>query len=364
MKVIISDYKEQMESDYSLTIQAMRSAFKEEPQQNMTDTLEKTMENELKIEIIAYGEDEFWERLADADGLITAFIPIDDEFLNKAPKLKYISINAAGFSNIDMEAAVKHGVTVSHIREYCTREVSEHALALLMALNNNLEIYREDIEQLSWNYGCADMRPTLDKLSVVIYGFGKIGRRTALLLKNLGCQVSFVDPYVSQEAADLAMQGAVANYESYGGEKADITITDGSTGIIMKLSHEEVPDSADVIINHMALTESNYHIFDYEFFKKCQRKPIFINVGRGGCVDEVGLKKALDEKLIYGAGLDVLEDENPDLSKCPFLNRSNVLLTPHAAFYSRNSMERLQSISGKNLGYMLAGQNKYVDEIC
>ncbi len=353
MKVLISDYKEQMESDYSLTIQAIKEAL---------GLSLNRFDGGLELETAAYDEDGFWDKLREADGLITAFIPIDDEFLNKAPRLKYISVNAAGYSNIDMQAAKMHKLTVSHIREYCTREVSEHALALLMALNNNLELYREDIEQLNWNYGSADMRPTLDKMSVVIYGFGKIGRSTAALLKKLGCQVSFVDPYVSQEAANLAMQ--INAGEISGTENADRMLEDNSEEIIMKLSHEEVPDRADVIINHMALTESNYHMFDYEFFQKCKKKPIFINVGRGGCVDENGLKKALDEKLIYGAGLDVLEDENPDLSKCLFLNRSNVLLTPHAAFYSQNSMDRLQSISGKNLGYMLAGQNEYVDEIC
>lgn len=317
MKVLVSDFGEQMEADYQLTKEAVWQIF-----------------NEAEIVVEPYGTDVFFAELEKADGLITAFLPIDEAFLEKAPNLKYISINAAGYSNVDLKDTNSRGIKVCHISEYCTREVSEHTLSMAMALNNNLKIYGRDVARGNWNYGNAPMRPTLDSLTVVIFGFGKIGRCTSRLLGGLGCQVCFVDPYVGADAE--------------GARKVEI---------------EQVYELADVIINHMALTDENYHMFDYDFFKSCKKQPIFINVGRGGCVDEDGLLSAISDKLIYAAGLDVLEDENPNMKESPLAGLENVLLTPHAAFYSANSMRRLHEISGGNMGYMLAGEDSKTKEL-
>ncbi|MDY2819259.1 MAG: NAD(P)-dependent oxidoreductase [Hominisplanchenecus sp.] len=100
--------------------------------------------------------------------------------------------------------------------------------------------------------------------------------------------------------------------------------------------------------------------FDQSAFEKMERAPLFINVGRGEAVDEAALVNALDKGLIRGAGLDVLESENPDLEKNPLRNRENVILTPHAAFYSQDSMRALQVISCMNLIYFLKGEYEAV----
>lgn len=236
-----------------------------------------------------------------------------------------------------MDAIKKRGIHLCHIKEYCTREVSEHAIAMLMCLNNNLNAYDQDVKNGHWSYANVVARPTLDYMTSVIFGFGKIGKSTGKLLKALGMKVCFVDPFVSQEAGEK--EGAC------------------------KLELEEVYAKADVIINHMALTKENYHMFGYEFFKKCQNAPIFINVGRGGCVAEDGLYQALKEGYVYAAGLDVLEEENPNLKTNPLVGMEQVIITPHAAFYSKNSIERLHEISGKNMGYLLSGQEDQVEEL-
>lgn len=314
MFVLVSDYEEVMEKDYHLTELAIRQASDMD-------------ESELKIIVEPYGTEQFLSYAREAVGLITAFIPVNRILLDQMPNLKYISINAAGYSNLDLKALQERGIKECHIKEYCTREVSEHALAMLLAINNNLKPYGKDIEKGNWQYSNLPPRPTLDHLKVVIFGFGKIGRCTKNLLKALGVEVCFVDPFVTEEQ--------------------------GYKEGVVKLQLEEVYEYADVIINHMALTEDNYHMFDYEFFQKCSRKPIFINVGRGGCVDEEGLARALKEELLFGAGLDVLEDENPNLKECSLVDMERVILTPHAAFYSTNSLEKLHRISGENMGYML-----------
>ena len=100
-----------------------------------------------------------------------------------------------------------------------------------------------------------------------------------------------------------------------------------------------------------------------EAFNKVERKPIFINVGRGGTVCEKDLTEALDKGIISGAGLDVLEDENPNLMNNNLVGRHNVILTPHSAFYSKESMIKLQSLSAYNLAYTLMGELDKVNKI-
>ena len=132
---------------------------------------------------------------------------------------------------------------------------------------------------------------------------------------------------------------------------------------ISVVTAQEALDRADIITNHMNLTEENYHFFNEEAFSKMKKHPIFINVGRGGSVDEKALVHALDTKQIRAAGLDVLEDENPDLENCSLTGRENVIITPHSAFYSSESIEKLQIISGANMGYYLAGKYNNISEI-
>ena len=107
--------------------------------------------------------------------------------------------------------------------------------------------------------------------------------------------------------------------------------------------------AADVISNHMNQTAENECFFDEDCFRGMQRHPIFLNVSRGASVDEQALVRALDEGWIRAAGLDVLREEKPDLAQCPLLGRENVIVTPHAAFYSARSIEALQRLSCRKL---------------
>lgn len=318
MLVLISDFCEQMEADYALTEQAVHSVCPE-----------------AQIAVEPYGTERFYRALAQADGLITAFLPVDGALLDKAPRLRYISQNAAGYSNLDLAALRDRGVSACHIVEYCTREVAEHALTLMLALNRSLPRYACDIRRGNWNYQNAPAGRTVDHKRLAVFGFGRIGSRTGALAAALGMEVVFVDPFVTEEQG-LARGGK-------------------------KVTKEEALSSADVIVNHMVLTGETYHYFGAEEFAQMARCPIFINVGRGGCVDESALLEALDRRQIAGAGLDVLEAENPDLASCPFVGREDVILTPHSAFYSQDSIRKLHEISGRSMGYFLSGQTDRVE---
>ena len=323
MHVLISDYENALEADYGLTI----------------DAIEKAMGEQVDARIYAYrSEEELKEVLATADGLITGFLEIGEDILSACPNLRCISVSGVGYSNIDVEAAKRHGVTVCHIKEYCTQEVAEHAMSLVMALNRNLLYYQKQLEnQHLWKYDTIEGNMNLSHQTLAIFGFGKIGRRVATIAKAFGMEVLAVDPYAKDEDAK---------------------------GLGVRLvGAEEALSQADVISNHMNLTEENRGFFHRSTFQKMERHPIFINVGRGGSVDEAALAEALDAGWIRGAGIDVLEEESPDLAHCKLLGRDHVILTPHSAFYSKESIAKLQTISGANLGYCLSGHLDCIFEI-
>ncbi len=321
-KIVIADYENALEEDYSITIESIEEALGEP----------------VKSIVYKYKDkDDFISILQDADGLVTGFIEIDDEILKPCKNLKCISVSGVGYSNINLESAKNNNVAVCHIQEYCTQEVAEHAIALMCALNRNLKYYDRQInEKKEWKYYSIDGNPNLSSQTLAIFGFGKIGRRVATIALALGMKVLAVDPY----AASL--------YDVTGVE------------FVQK---DEAFARADVITNHMNLTEENRHFFNKDAFAKMKRRPIFINVGRGGSVDEHALVDALNIGLIRGAGIDVLEKENPDLNRSSLLRRKNVIITPHSAFYSKESIEKLQKISGANLGYFLAGNNEEITEL-
>lgn len=267
---------------------------------------------------------------ADADALLISFAPVDESVLAAAPRLRCIAISATGYGNVDVQAATAHGVAVCPIGEYCTEEVADHTLALLLASLRHLKHYTREIEQEAvWAFDSAVCR-RLRGLTLSVFGFGRIGRAVAKRAQAFGIRVLAVDPYVSEEVfASL-----------------HVTPVDIDTAL----------READIITNHMNQTSGNEDFFNLQAFRKCTRKPLFLNVARGASVNEDDLCTALNEGLLTGAALDVLRDENPDLRISPLVGRENVLLTPHAAFYSQESLADLRQIPCDNLIHFFNGE--------
>lgn len=322
MKVLISDYAESMMPDHALESQTLRDGLGED----------------LEIEVYAYSDDargEFYERLGDADALLTAFVRIDAEALEHAPNLKVISINATGFDNVDLEEATRRGVGVCPVGEYCTWDVSESAIAYMFALNKHFKLYTQQVEgDHRWDYAAAPEYPRLEDQTLGIVGFGKIGKCTARKAKGLVKRILANDPFIDKTL--FAQNGA---------EDAGV---------------DELLESCDIIVNHMNLNETNYLYFDAEKFSKMKKHPIFINLGRGLSIDEEALIAALDSGQLRAFGADVLYDETPDLANHPLVGRDNVIITPHAAFYSSSSMRDLQILSCQNIAHFLNGEKDKV----
>ncbi|MEE0154382.1 MAG: NAD(P)-dependent oxidoreductase [Agathobaculum butyriciproducens] len=314
MKIVIADYPDvlgrKLEKEFAYVREAIPDA---------------------EIEVHPYTDPKaFYRAMEGAAGLLTAFIPLDKAALDRLPDLRAISINATGYNFVDLEETRRRGIPVCAIGEYCTQEVADHTMALLLALDRNLKHYGHDIDcDRRWQYYSAPQPMGLHGRTLGLFGLGKIGRAVARRAQGFGMHVLAFDPYV-----DAAQAAAL-----------DVQL----------VNVENLLAQADVISNHMNLTAENTHYFDYDCFCKMAKHPIFLNVARGGSVVEADLVRALDEGRIRAAGLDVLEAEKPDLVHCALTGRDNVILTPHAAFYSARSIEALQRMSCKNLTDCLTG---------
>ncbi|AYQ26466.1 MULTISPECIES: NAD(P)-dependent oxidoreductase [Enterococcus] len=322
MKIVISDYKDSMMPTHDVELEVLKKGLGED------------------VEIVIYEytdekKEEFYEIIKDADALLTAFIQFNREMFEHAPNIKVISINATGYDNVDLSVAKSRHIGVCPVGEYCTIDVAEYTISLILSLVKNLKIYSYDVEKNhQWRYEVGEENKRIKDLTLGIFGFGKIGKAVAKRAIALGMRVLACDPFVDKEEA----------------VKLDVEIVD----------IEHLLQEAEVITNHMNLNESNYQFFDLDKFSQMTKKPYFINTGRGACVVEEDLSKALALGYIKGAGFDVLKDEHPDLAHHELVNKDNVIITPHAAFYTSSSIAELQRISTQNIVYYLTNQKNKV----
>lgn len=287
-----------------------------------------------EVRIVPYEtQEQLCAALRDADALLTAFVPVTAELLSQCPQLACISVNATGYDTIDLAAASARGVAVCAIREYCTEDVADFTVSLLLALAKKLKGHGYRVErEKQWQYRAVGEVQRLRGKTLTVFGFGRIGQAVAARAKAFGIRILAVDPYLPPAVADA--QG--------------VQLVDAAAAC----------READFISNHMMATAENRHYFGEHFFRALERKPIFLNAARAETVDEAALVRALAEGLVSAAGLDVLENMGLDLATNPLLRRENVIVTPHAAFYTTESLQALQEISCRNLALCMQGKRQ------
>ncbi len=321
MKIVICDQDATMRRGTDYEVARLRAAL---PEAEVVTYVFRTQEELLDV-------------LRDADGCITSFLPMNEAVFLACPRLKIISINASGLNAVDLDAARRYGVTVCALRNYCTDEVAEHTMALMLACVRKLKVHQYRIERDKvWAYKKAAPIRRLSGSTLAIFGFGRIGQAVARRAAAFGLNILAVDPYMPADVITRA-----------GAQPADAA---------------QAAASADLISNHMSVMSGDKPFFDDAFFASCARQPIFLNAARGASVDEAALLRALDAHLLSGAGLDVLTAEQPDLSG-PLFGREDVVITPHAAFYSEQSIRALQDISCDNMIAWLSGRPEDIDYI-
>ena len=266
-----------------------------------------------------------------AVAILTDYVPFDRAMLGRLEGCRIISVAATGWDCVDAAAAAERGIAVASVGEYCTDEVADHTLALLLALERRLRDYDRQVQAgLSWRWNDVQGIERLAGRTLGLVGFGRIGQAVCRRARGFGLAVIACDPRVDGDTV-----------RRHGAEPA---------------SFEDVLARADILSLHSNLDAGSRGLLDRAAFAKLQRRPALINVARGGLVVEADLVAALDAGLLRGAALDVLAEDSPDLGHHPLVGRRDVLLTPHVAFYSESALNDLRRISAVNIRAFLDGR--------
>ncbi len=292
----------------------------------------------VTIEHLVNAEDEarLIDGCRDADAVVADLVPITAEVIAAMPRCRLISVMGTGYSHIDLDAARAHGVSVCAVGDYCTEEVADHVLLLILALCRRLKAYQDLVEKdRLWQWDRFTGLARLQNLTLGIVGFGKIGRAVARRARGFGMTVIAYDEYVASN---------------------DVT----EPGVRM-CEFDELLQDSDVISLNCGLSPDNEHLVNEATLSRMRRKPVLINCARGELVDEAALAAALDSGQVSAAGLDVLHGEPPDLATSKLTGRDNVIITPHVAFYSDASILACRQISARNVRHFLDGRHELVD---
>ena len=268
------------------------------------------------------------ERIGDSDAILINKIIINEEILSKCKNLKYIGVLATGYNVIDIEAVKNHGVTVCNIPAYSTSAVAQHTFALLLSFSNQVSIHNESVLMGDWKKApifCYWKKPLfeLEGKTLGILGYGNIGKKVEKIAEAFGMKV-LISPHKKIEKENC-------------------------------VSFEELLSKSDIISLHVPLTSETNRIINKDSIQKMKNGVYIINTARGGLVDEIDLKKALEEGKIAGYGADVLSEE-PMTENCLIYNCKNTILTPHIAWAPLETRKRCLSIGQENFLAWLQGK--------
>jgi len=267
-------------------------------------------------------EDDLIKNAGDADAVMVGTIePYTRRVIEAMTKCRVISRLGVGYDNIDLEAATEQGIAVAYVPDASIIEVSDHAVALLLALSRKLIPVDRAAKNGLWQVGKLEifvMRMPMFRLSeqtIGVVGAGRIGSVFVRKARAFVARVIVYDPYLSAETV-----------EKMGAEQVDF---------------ESLLRESDFISVHAPATEETKHLFSLEEFKKMKPTAFIINTARGEIIDEAALFTALSEGYIAGAGLDVTYPEPPDADN-PLLKLENIIVSAHSAFYSDHSFMELR----------------------
>jgi D-3-phosphoglycerate dehydrogenase len=265
----------------------------------------------------------------DADAVIVCYAQITAAVIAGLARCKVIGRTGLGVDNIDVPAAAARGITVTYVPDYCLREVSDHAMALLLALARKITFSNALVQAGRWEMPAVAPLRRLDGQVLGLLGFGNIPRALAPKAQAFGLKVIAHDPFVS----------------------ADVFAARSVEGV----SFDELLARADFLSVHAPLTPATRGLVNAAAFAKMKTGAMIVNTARGPLIDEAALIAALDSGRLGGAALDVVTTE-PLPKDSPLLGRDNVILTPHTAYYSVESLQELQSKCATDVARVLSGE--------
>ena len=258
------------------------------------------------------------------DGLTLRVAKLDSDILIKCKKLKVISRHGVGYDNIDLKHLKKNNIALLITATGNALAVAEHVMYMMLSLSKGVTSYDAEVRSGNFKKNVNKIETyELFKKEILIAGFGRIGKNLIKRCLGFDMKVNVYDPFVDEK-----------KIKSLGGQKVD--------------SLESSIKTADFVSIHMPLNEKTRNLIDLKILKTMKNNSIIINTARGGIINEKDLDQALKSKIIFAAGLDVFENEPPNLNN-PLLKNDKVLLSPHSATFtneckSRMSIETVQNI--------------------
>jgi D-3-phosphoglycerate dehydrogenase / 2-oxoglutarate reductase len=265
----------------------------------------------------------------DADAVLVTYAKLTREVLTQFTRCKAIGRFGLGVDNIDLVTAKEKGIAVNYVPDYCIREVSDHAMALLLALIRKIPFSNKLVQSGRWQMPTVVPIRRVEGTVLGLIGFGHIPRLVAPKAQAFGIKVIAYDPYA----------------------KPDVFRAAGVEGV----DFDTLLKTSDYVSVHAPLLPATRDMMNAAAFAKMKKGAYVVNTARGPLIDEPALIAALDSGQVGGAGLDVVAAE-PLAEDSPLLGRDNVIISPHTAFYSIEALNELQTKCASDVARVLSGE--------
>lgn len=262
----------------------------------------------------------------DVDAIATNWAKVTDAVIRACPRCQIVARLGIGLDNIAVATCTELGIPVTNCPDYCVAEVSDHALGLLLACARRIGFFHLRTKRGEYNLGAAPLMRRLSEQTVGLVGLGRIAQALVIKLRALGMKIVAYTPSGS----------------------------DHGTGCRM-VSLDELFSVSDYISLHAPLMPESRHLVNARLLRQMKPTAYLINTSRGGLIDADALWQALQENRIAGAALDVFDPEPPDL-KQPLYGDERVIVTPHAAFVSAESLDQMRRQAMEQIVQGLRGE--------
>ena len=265
----------------------------------------------------------------DADAILVTYAKLTGDLIRQLTRCKAIGRFGLGVDNIDLPAAKEKGIAVNYVPDYCIHEVSDHTMAMLLALARKIPLSNKLVQAGRWEMPAVVPLRRLEGQVLGLVGFGNIPRAVAPKAKAFGLRVVTHDPFV----------------------KPDVLKAAGVEGV----SFDQLMAMSDFVSVHAPLMPATRGLINAAAFAKMKKGALIVNTARGPLIDEPALIAALDSGHLGGAALDVVTVE-PMPKDSPLIGRDNVILSPHTGFYSVEALQELQTKCASDVARVLSGE--------
>jgi D-3-phosphoglycerate dehydrogenase len=300
--------------------------------------IERAIIEGARLELIAAQcktEDDVIAVAGDANAVIAQYAPVGAKAIDSLKRCQVIARYGTGVDIVDVEAATRRGILVTNVpNEWCRDEVADHAMALVLAEARKLRAYDRETRAGMWRWQSGQPIHRLRGSVLGLLSFGAIAQAIAARAAGFGMVVIASDPYVDADV--LEAQG------------------------VKPVSFDQLVERSDFLVIQAPLTPATHHLFNEARLRAMKRGAVLINTARGPIVEDAALYRALKEGWIAGAGLDDIEEEPAKQRDWRPTNAlftlDNVIITPHAAYYSEEAMHTVREFAAHEVVRVLSGR--------